>query len=237
MSGSQDPKRELAMQVVVAVAAGTASLQNPVAGAVATGLSPLALAGLGRISAAIRGRRLEHSAETLTVAADASGAETVEEFAAFVEAAVSDDEHQELLARALIIAQDTAMRAKRHAIGRALAAAASDTGTKVDEELLFIRAVADLDAPHIRLLALMASEDPSEGRLSASVFPGSWSLQAILLRDRGLEGALPALIRTLEAHGLIETVSSAATPLQSSRQAYRLTSAGGQLLERLAEGE
>lgn len=76
---------------------------------------------------------------------------------AFVEAAVSDEEHQELLARALTIAQDTAMRDKRRALGRALASAASDTGTKVDEELLFIRVLADLDEPHIRVLRLMST--------------------------------------------------------------------------------
>jgi len=89
------------------------------------------------------------------------GAKKREEFKAFVEAAVSDEEHQELLARALTIAQDTAMRDKRRVLGRALAAAASDTGTKVDEELLFIRVVADLDEPHIRLLRLMRVGRPA----------------------------------------------------------------------------
>ena len=35
----------------------------------------------------------------------------------FVEAAASDEQHQELLARALTIAQDTAMRDTRRALG------------------------------------------------------------------------------------------------------------------------
>lgn len=72
----------------------------------------------------------------LTDAADAFGALTPKDFIEFVEAAVSDEEHQELLARTLTIAQDTAMRDKRRALGRALAAAAGDVGTKVDDELL-----------------------------------------------------------------------------------------------------
>ena len=59
--------------------------------------------------------------------------------------AFTDLEHQELLARALTMAQDTAMRDKRRALGRALASAAADTGTKIDDELLFIRVLADLD--------------------------------------------------------------------------------------------
>jgi hypothetical protein len=49
---------------------------------------------------------------------------------------------------------------REDALGRALAAAASDTGTKVDHELLFIRALADLDEPHIRLLRLMSTTPP-----------------------------------------------------------------------------
>jgi hypothetical protein len=87
--------------------------------------------------------------------AEAFGAENLESFKEFVNAVISDDEHCELLARALIAGQDAAMRDKRRALGRALASAASDTGTRVDDELLFIRVLADLDEPHIRLLRLM----------------------------------------------------------------------------------
>jgi hypothetical protein len=77
------------MQVVVAVAAGTAGLMGPEATAIATGMSPLALAGLERISEAIKSRRVARAAETLADAADASGANTPpEEFVAFVETAV-----------------------------------------------------------------------------------------------------------------------------------------------------
>jgi hypothetical protein len=75
----------------------------------------------------------------------------------FLRAAVTDPEHQELLARALIMAQDTAMRDKRRALGRALASAAADTGTNVDDGLPFIRVLADLDPPHIRCLRIMAA--------------------------------------------------------------------------------
>jgi hypothetical protein len=53
----------------------------------------------------------------------------------FVKAAVSDEERQELLARALTIAQDAAMRDKRRALGRVVVQAASDIG-KIDKELV-----------------------------------------------------------------------------------------------------
>ena len=87
-------------------------------------------------------------------AADELGAETPEQFMKFVEDAVSNPEYQELLARALTIAQDTAMRDKLRALGRALASAVAETGTTVDDELAFIRTLADLDPPDIRVLRL-----------------------------------------------------------------------------------
>ena len=48
------------------------------------------------------------------------------------------------------------MRDKRRAIGRSIAAAMTDMGTRVDEELVFLRAIDNLDAPHFRLLWMMA---------------------------------------------------------------------------------
>ena len=47
---------------------------------------------------------MDHATETLTDAPIEFGAATTEEFIEFVEAAVSDPERQELLARALTIA-------------------------------------------------------------------------------------------------------------------------------------
>lgn len=52
------------------------------------------------------------------------------------------------------------MRDKRRALGRVLASAADETGTKVDDEMLFIRVLADLYPPHIRCLRIMATEPP-----------------------------------------------------------------------------
>jgi len=98
--------------------------------------------------------------------------------------AVSDDRRHELLARALGIAQDAALRDKRRALGRALAAGIAGDDARIDDELLFIRAIADVDEPHIRLLALMASEWPLPGKLSGSVFHGGWSPGAIAARLR-----------------------------------------------------
>jgi len=149
--------------------------------------------------------------------------------------AVSDDRRHELLARALGIAQNTALRDKRRALSRALAAGIAGDDARIDDELLFIRAIADVDEPHIRLLALMASEWPLPGKLSGSVFHGGWSPGAIAAHASGFGDSLPALIWTLEGHGLIRAEASSA-PWQTSRAAYNVTQAASQLLERLAEG-
>jgi hypothetical protein len=95
------------------VAAGLGALRGR-RGALAAGASVLALAGWQHI---ISGRRLDNNVETLLDGAEAFGAETVEEFVEFLEAAVSDPEGQEPLARTLTIAQDTAMRDKCRALG------------------------------------------------------------------------------------------------------------------------
>ncbi len=47
------------------------------------------------------------------------------------------------------------MRDKRRVLGRALANALDDTGTRVDDEIAFVRMLADLDPVHIRVLKLL----------------------------------------------------------------------------------
>lgn len=227
-------RHELAIQVTVAAAAGVAGLPSPVAGAIAAGLSPVAVAGLTRITKAVRFRRLEHCAQTLEDAADEYGAESPEQFADFVEAAVRDEEHQELLARALTIAQDTAYRDKRRALGRALAAAASDTGTKVDGELLFIRVLAELDEPHIRLLRLMSLPPPSLDALNREHFLAvgqppirQWHPPEIAQVDTGLGEVMYGLLFVLHRLGLID----------GNEAEYTINGYGEWVLTRLAEPE
>lgn len=153
-------KRDLAAQVVLNFDAGMVGHYGLVPGAAAQAAVPVVVAGIDWFAQVIGRRRLENEVDVITDAADSYEAETGGDFAEFIAAAVSDPEHQELLARALTIGQDTAMRNKRRALGRAVASAANDRGTKVDDELLFIRVLADLDAPHIRLLAIMVDSPP-----------------------------------------------------------------------------
>jgi hypothetical protein len=224
------------MQVVVALGAGLAGLVGPEVGALATGLSPLALAGLNQISETINSRRLGHAAETVTDAAQEFGAETDAQFVEFIEACVSDEQHQELLARALTIAQDTAMRDKRRALGRCLAAAAEETGTKLDAELEFIRVLADLDAGHVRVLRLLGTVPEhlaQQGYTARQWYP--WSIGHA---DPGLADLAWARLATLARHGLAWSAGEYHAPGGLGMQPqYEITPYGDWFLTRLADPE
>ena len=235
-------KREIARQVVVNAAAGLASAGGPVVGAIAAGAAPIVLGALDWMSVSVNDMRMDNATETVTDAAGAYGAETEEEFANFIRAIVSDKEHLELLARALTVAQDTASRDKRRALGRALASAASEKGTKVDDELLFIRVLADLDPPHIRCLWIMRSEPPHQDavnrqRKAIGEAPvRQWHPSDIAAQDPGLTDAVWALLPVLARHQLISGGYEVLT-WAGREPEYIITSYGEWLLDRLAEPE
>jgi hypothetical protein len=233
---------EVAKQVVVNVAAGLAGYLGPGAGAVAAGVAPVVLAGLDYVAGTIGPRRLEHATETLTDAAEAFGAETAEEFIEFVNAAVSDEDRQELLARALSIAQDTAMRDKRRALGRVVAQAARDTGTKVDKELIYLRVLADLDAPHIRLLRLMTTKPAHQDAVNQQMEATGrdpirqWHPSDLGDADPGISEVVWSLLPVLDRHGLISGGYDMLTSAGHEPE-YTVTQYGEWFLTMLAESE
>jgi hypothetical protein len=195
--------QELATRTVIAMAAGAGNLAGPDAAAAATALTPIAEDALNAIVRVVGSRRRDHAAETLADAAEAAGVSTDEEFAEFLANALSDDRKQELLARALIIAQDSAMRDKRRAIGRSIAAAMTDMGTRVDEELIFLRALDNLDAPHFRLLWMMA--EISSGQAVPTTSLRGWRPSGVGIIDEGLKDTARTLLTGLEQYGLIQS--------------------------------
>jgi hypothetical protein len=209
MGDEQPSVSEVARQVVVNVAAGLAGYLGPGPGVLAAGAAPVALAGLDYISSTIGARRLAHATETLEDAAAEFGAKSTDEFLAFVEAVVSDEEHQEILARALTIAQDTSMRDKRRALGRVVAQAASDVGTKVDRQLVYLRVIDDLDEPHVRLLRLMTTTPPhldAVNRQKEKIGEPpvrQWHPSDLGQADPGIAEVVWSLLPVLARHGLI----------------------------------
>jgi hypothetical protein len=134
---------------------------------------------------------------------------------------------------ALIISQDTALRDKRRALGRALAAGVADNGTRVDEELLFIRVLGDLDEPHIRLLRLMNAAPP---HLADQGEVGVWMPSTIGDADSGLRDAAYAMLVTLERHNLVWSSGEEYHTAEGSMEPeYTITPYGQWFLERLAD--
>jgi hypothetical protein len=220
----READKSLAVQLVVAFGIGIATVYGAVPGALATMVGPLMTAVLNTL-ARVGQRRAEHAAETLMDAADAAELPVAE----FFGRAVDDDRRHELFARAMTIAQDTALREKRRALGRALAAGVMGDDARIDEELLFMRAVEDIDEMHIRLLGLMTGPQPLDVR------PG-WSIFSITTADPGLRSGVRALLGTLELHGLIEQ-AVIRRPLQgegTGQDYYNVTDQGREFLERLA---
>jgi hypothetical protein len=209
-----------AIKLLVAAVLGITSAAGPVG----AGLAGFAGPFFENIVNRLHGRRVRNATETALDAARISGL-TPEEF---LDKAVSDDRRHELLARALIIAQDTALRSKRRALGYSVAAGVMGDDAKIDEELLFTRAVADVDEWHICLLGRMLNP------LSAG-FDGR-TVDQLETADPGLAGTVLALLGTLELHGLVATgISNRAIPsVVSSTTYYSITPAGRHFLGRLA---
>lgn len=218
----READRNLAIQLVVAFFAGALALSGVVPGALATMFAP-ALAAIMTSLARVGQRRAGHAADTLMDAADAADV-PLDEF--FVRA-VADDRRHELFVRTLLIAQDTALRQKRRGLGRALAAGVMGDEARIDEELLFIKAVEDIDTMHIRLLDRMAKEYAPQ--------PG-WSARTIAEADPGLASGVNALLGTLELHGLITAVVPGTFMRGENAQQtfYHITDSGRGLLSRLA---
>jgi hypothetical protein len=214
----READKNLAVQLVVAFGIGVATVYGAVPGGLATMLGPLLTTVLNALTRVGR-RRAEHAADTLLDAADKAEL-PVEEF---FDRAVADDRRHELFTRALNIAQDTALRDKRRALGRALAAGVMGDEARIDEELLFVRAVDDIDEMHIRLLGRFADG----GRLTAG---------DIVQADPWLEDGVLALLGQLQSHGLIDS-RSPVTPggAMTPEPYYFITPTGRTFLARLAD--
>jgi hypothetical protein len=179
----------LACQIVAGSFAGVLAAYGAAPGVIGAAFAPV-LASIMASFWRMGRRRVEHSAETLLHAANDADLPLAE----FFDKAVSDDHRHELFTRTLAVAQDAAWREKRRALGRALAAGVMGDEARIDEELLFVRALDDIDEIHVRLLARFADG----GQLTA---------RDIALAEPGLAGGVLVLLGQLQSHGLIDSRS------------------------------
>jgi hypothetical protein len=221
---ADEQRRDLVAQTIAGFIVGSAALVHPEAGLAASTAGPSVALAVNRLIKILSERRAAHAEQTLNDAARAADL-PVEQF---VDRALADEKRTELLVRALTAAQDTSLREKRRALGRALAAGVGDE-SKVDDEFLFIRAVADLDEPHIVTLQVISTVPPFHHPL-----PRGWLYTDLCERLPGLVNALPAILATLELHTLIGN-----TPLSNETgreiDVYTIAQPGRVTLSRLAD--
>lgn len=237
--------RPLVVKVAAGALGAAAGLAGPDAAVAGAGLAPVIEEVLGQFFDMLFSKRAERVAETLLDATGELGGDAAEQLRRLVGAAASDETYQELLARALTTAQDAAMRDKRRALGRALANALDDTGTKVDDEIAFVRMLADLDPVHIRVLKIMSRRpehlDQAARQLNAADDPKAvrqWYEWSILQADPGLEGSVWGALRVLEQHGLVWDRGEQLVPHPDKMQnEYMITPYGDYLIDRLAEAD
>jgi hypothetical protein len=148
-----------------------------------------------------------------------SGAETAGmDVDGLLEELTSTPVRQELLASALEGAAHATLEAKIKALGRSLATGALATNSaEVDRELLFVRAMSEIEAPHLRLLEQMAKAKQALYR-------------AQLPEVTGLGSAFDPLFATLQRHGLVQQV---AVEPRSGVYRWELTRFGHDCLGRL----
>ena len=154
-----------------------------------------------RLDSAARAGRVAKAARTIEVAADELGI-PVDGLEA---KARRSPENIELVARVLAASASTASAAEKiDALGKVLARGLQDDAT-LDEALLLATVLADIEAPHLRVLALLVGADPvwgeqgrNEWRRSSSETPSHRDLAQM----GGGRVAFPAIIATLVRHGL-----------------------------------
>ncbi len=215
---------------VVAVATAVLGLVDPVAGAAGTSMTPGAEALADRLRRAAQRHRTENVAHVLDVAAHQANLSAEE----LLDVGLTDPRRFEAFLRVVRAAQDCSRREKRLALARALATSTlTDDAAVVDEELLFVDILDRLDAPHLRLLAVLASGRAGTGSLTGQQLQHGWTLAELRTRDPGLAQPLPVLLATVTSAGLVEAERGTWRAVQGKLY-YSLTSIGRRFLTAIA---
>ncbi|MGB9113522.1 MAG: hypothetical protein WCF24_12460 [Acidimicrobiales bacterium] len=165
--------------------------------------------------------------------------------ARLVEELMSSPEKQELFAEVFGATRSAASEEKRRVLAAALAAGASAAPGDIalTRSLLIVRAITDLEAPHMAMLAKL-NEPPLKTAAPAAGSAGSsqglmWGingwrssteLRAIVKDSMDL---LVPILATLERHGLVEQTEPEGLKFKKHEASWRLTPHGRFLMEDL----
>lgn len=210
----QRPKAVEAAAEIAAVGLGFA-VQGPAGAVVAAAATPYVLDVVHRAWDEITSLRQESIARVIARAATELDRDPVR----VVNAALATEDGTALLADALRAASETLNRQKVDALARALANGLADDQARVDEQRLVIRAIADLEAPHISLLVRMKDPGPPN---EARWFSGHDIFDLYGASARIGPGALRAVMQLLEGNGLIDENHDDQAKYRTANQNARL---------------
>jgi hypothetical protein len=206
-------------------------LGGPGGAALAAGVGPALDEAIARVNAF----RQHHVEQVVTDAADIAGLEIGE----LIDRLLEDELRGELAARALLAAQDAGTAERLRALSRSLAAGALASDAEgVAIELLYVRALADLDAPHVYVLTLFSSTWRELGLGDQDTLPPDGLNYGQLQQAAQLGDALDPIVGILLRHGLVdERTAPGGMTFQAvlGRGNVRLTSFGRSLLDRMMD--
>lgn len=219
--------------VNVAASASFGAISSVVIGPGGGALVGGAAAAVSTVVSAARERREARAALALAVASAVANVDLDE----LLNRLLADPRRTELAARALSAAAASTLETKVAALGRALAEGLADDDAKVDEQLVLVAVYADLEAPHVRLLAVLAEEDPPVvvEELDARNIEG-WRRAQIAERLPEFGVTLEPVLSVLLGHGLLFDAPSGlfgGGSYESNR--IRVTNAGRFCLQELRE--
>jgi len=218
---------EVAAPTVALAAAGGPLWRSMVTTGAATTLSLLA------------DRVADRQAEVLVRAARIARLEQEE----LLSALDASPEKQELLVEIFEAARAAIVHEKLLALAATLAsgATASSEGGEVARELMLVQAIADIESPHLAVLARLEQSpsaqvsEPAPGLVStAYAHAGGWYSLFELRAMPGIGDVVEPILAVLERHGLVEPYEAeGGQVLMPHGRSCRLTSHGRLLLDRL----
>jgi hypothetical protein len=171
-------------------------------GGAQVGAAAATVAAVSTVVSAARERREARAVQALDAAAAVADVDLDE----LLNRLLADPKRTELAARALSAAAASTLETKVAALGRALATGAlTADDAKVDEQLILVAVYADLEAAHVRVLAVMAEETPPVVReqWDARRNTQGWRRAQIAERLPGYGVTLEPVLAALLGHGLL----------------------------------
>lgn len=188
-------RASLGLRAVTATTAAMVALQDPTTGMVVAGAVPI----LDEMQSRWFHRERQKLGHVIEVGMDQTGLSPDD----FLKELTKDDLRLALLAESLSAASRTAVNEKIQALGVALATGAlTDDDARLDEERVWVQILAEVEAPHLRVLYILNVDKPANESHFTWLYDqtgraiNALSTDSAVIRER--------MLNTIERQGLIQ---------------------------------